>query len=43
MILPLVPRVGVRLCVVYVRGLKAVEANLESWDQILPEHQVQTF
>ena len=42
MILPPVPRVGVRLCV-YVRELKAVEANLEFWVQILSEHQAQTF
>ena len=41
MILPLVPRVAVRLCV--CRGLKALEANLEFWVQILSEHQVQTF
>ena len=42
MILPPVPRVGVRLCV-YVRGLKAVEANLAFGVQFLSEHQAQTF
>ena len=42
MILPVVPWVGLRLCV-YIRGLKAVEANLEFWVQILSKHQAQTF